>query len=100
MEYKKLRLKAKGHLHNAGYGSGTNYSTETVIGLMTEFAQEQIKNSNIDVNNHTCATCLYCQINPSSEFMHDRHKCTLDEPIVNIVDATKHTCNDWAEIPF
>ena len=53
-----------------------------------------------DVTNRTCVTCLYCQTNPSSEFKHDRHKCTLVKPFVNITNATTHVCNDWNEIPF
>lgn len=52
------------------------------------------------VTDRTCVTCLYCQINPTSEFIYDRHKCTLVKPFVSITDATKFVCDDWTEIPF
>lgn len=52
------------------------------------------------VTNRTCVTCLYCQINPTSEFIYDRHKCTLAKPFVSITDATKFVCDDWTEITF
>jgi len=66
--------------------------------ILDRYQKEQL-NIGI-VTNRTCVTCLYCQTNPSSEFKHDRHKCTLVKSFVNIANATTHVCNDWTEIPF
>lgn len=38
-----LEKEAKQYLSNAGYGSGTNYSTNTVAALMASFAYSQFK---------------------------------------------------------
>ena len=67
--------------------------------IIEMFAKKQALNIGI-VTNSTCVTCLYCQTNPSSEFKHDRHKCTLVKQFVNITNATTHVCNYWTEIPF
>lgn len=62
---------------------------------------KHIKKLNIPiVTKRTCVTCVFCQINRTSEFIYDRHKCTIVKQFVNITNATKHTCNEWTEMPF
>ena len=49
MNYNELKQKATKYFSDKGYGTGSNFTTNTVIALMTKFAQQEIKNLIIPV---------------------------------------------------
>ena len=94
----KCTLKQSQKINKLLEKLATTIITRIEIAKVNPTSSEQLAAP--DVVQRTCYTCLYCQINPSSEGINDRHKCMLHEPPMIISDNTTHTCDDWTEIPF
>jgi len=71
---------------------------KTIFIQQANWYAQQKQNLTIQhTTNRNCATCLYCQTNPSNKFIFDKYKCTLNDHHINIVNPTSYVCNNWSE---